>query len=364
MKNNNIIINNTNIQRDTHHIVDTFINEINRFIQRFIIANNYDTTDSLVLTFNDVSLLLKRTLNAYHALITSFNDTSFLIETHFNFMNRLFKKGLTLTIPVNDSKSTIKPLSSNSKQRTTNNDTKKRETAAERYKKENSYHVKYQKNLNKKMHLNNNNNSNCSNNSINISNISCSNILTNSICSKDLNSIVLSNTKHKEQFISTFKPANRSGGLISTIGQMNQQQQQQLQQQQVVKRKKCKSLSRNEKTKISGLTEHIGDGDVKKVKVRNGSVDDMISRGNGGKRRFVGVGAHKIECLWNLTGKNKDNKKIDGDIYSKDVIFTCVNSKPTKIAQSILEKGYDILQQFKRNNSSKDERHNRCKSVY
>ena len=363
MKNNN-----TNIQHDTHYTVHMFINEINRFIQRFTIANNYDITDSLLITFNDVSLLLKRTLNAYHALTTSFNDTSFLIETHFNFMNRLFKKGLTLTIPVNDSKSTIKPLSSNSKQRTTNNDIKKRETAAERYKKENSYHVKYQKNLNKKMHLhtnnNNNNNSNCSNNSINISNISCSNILTNSICSKDLNSIVLSNTKHKEQFISTFKPANRSGGLISTIGQMNQQQQQQPQQQQVVKRKKCKSLSRNEKMKISGLTEHIGDGEVKKVKVRNGSVDDMISGGNGGKRRFVSVGVHKMECLWNLTGRVKDKKKIDGDIYSKDVIFTCVNSKPTKIAQSILEKGYDILQQFKRNNSSKDERHNRCKSVY
>ena len=322
MKNNNIIINNTNIQEDTKcYTVDTFINEINRFIQRFTTANNYDTTDSLLITFNDVSLLLKRTLNAYHALTTSFNDTSFLIETHFNFMNRLFKKGLTLTTPVNDSKSTIKHLSSNSKQITANNnDIKKREIAAERYKKENSYHVKYQKNFNKKMHLhnnNNNNNSNCSNNnnSINISNISCSNILTNSICSKDLNSIVLSNTKHKEQFISTFKPANRSGGLISTIGQVNQQQQ----QQQVVKRKKCKSLSRNEKTKISGLTEHIGEGDTKKVKVRNGSVDDMISRVDGGKRRFGGVSAHKME-----------------DLYSKDVIFTCVNSKPTKIAQSIL----------------------------
>ena len=212
MKNNNSTTQLKANSRSTTKL-NSFVQEMATFIQRYTITYNYEPSGGLLITFNDINLLLQRTLKVYDSF-SSFNDNSFLIENHLNFMIRMFKKGIQL---LNSTINDCKQLKANSllnsstilKQRSMNNNNKRKEIE-ERYKKGNSYCVKYQKTLSKKTQL-----SNSTNSTINLSNISGNNLSINSISPN-----VFSSGK---QFTLLLKHKNRNGGIKNQISHHQQQ---------------------------------------------------------------------------------------------------------------------------------------------
>ena len=347
MKNNNSI---TQLNANTKSTskLNYFIHEITTFIQRYTITNNYETSDNLLITFNDIHLLLQRTLKVYDSL-SSFNDNSFLIETHLNFMTRIFKKGIQLlNITINDSKQLKANSSLNSstnlKQRSINNDNKRKEIE-ERYKKDHSYHVKYQKTLTKKTQISNSNNS-----TVNISNISYSNLLINSVSSKDSNVFATG-----KLFTSSLKHKNRNGGIITQLNQINQQQQQQ-------QKKRCKSMSRNEKEIVvttMAVSEHSINNESNIKGIRSYSRD--VLKETPFKAKSMNS---KVVNLCTINGKRNVKKNTESEMVGKDIIFTYMNSKPSKCAHMLLEKGYDIIRKFERDGSLEDRNRRKWKSVH
>jgi hypothetical protein len=121
--------------------LNSFVHEITTFKHKYTISYNYELSDNLLITFNDINLLLQRTLKV-HDFLSSLNDSSFLIKNHLNFGIQLFNS------TINDSKqlkaNSLLSSSTNLKHHSINNENK-RKLIEERYKKDNSYYVKYQK---------------------------------------------------------------------------------------------------------------------------------------------------------------------------------------------------------------------------
>ena len=321
--------------------LNSFVHEITTFIQRYTITYNYELSDNFLITFNDINLLLKRTLKVYDSLF-SLDHNSFLIENHLNFMTRMFKKGIQLlNSTINDSKqlkaNSLLSSSVNIKNHSINNENKRKEIE-ERYKKDNSYYVKYQKTLSKKTKLSNSNNS-----TINLSNISYNNSLINSISSN-----VFSSGK---QFTSSLKHKNRNGGIINQISHHQQLQ-----------KKRCKSMSRNEKKVVvttMAVSEHSinNDSNIKEM----GTYSRDISKNSSVRAKSMNS---KVVNLCGINGRRNIRKKTRSEIGGKDIIFTYINSKPSKCAQMLLEKGYDIIKKFERDGSLGERNQRRWKSVY
>ena len=354
MKNNNHINNGCFKARDstdhpTH--VDMFIIEIDKFIHRFIVANCFEAHDHLSITFNDLTLLLKRTLNAVQAL-TTFNDNSFLIETHLNFMNRIFKKGIH---SANDSdnlliKQAMHITNANIIEKLNQQFSKKKHQTKvelnkkeifEQYKQEQSYHVKYQRNINRKTLSNHTNN----------------NVLTNSTSSKESRTSV-------KRFTSAFRPTH-SGGLIKTLSQHNNNSNSNTQQSK-------NRISRNKhyNCSVDHYSGNTIDNRFNLITPKNTLTNRRNHSRNHNEQSPLRAKStrSKVRNLCDTLDGHSSKRKITGETYDvvkhsnhKEIIFTYNNSKPTKYAHSLIEKGYNLLQRFEKHNSSTNKRC--CQSI-
>ena len=72
----------------------------------------------------------------------------------------------------------------------------------------------------------------------------------------------------------------------------------------------------------------------------------------------------KVVNLCGINGKRNVKKKTESEIGGKDVIFKYINSKPSKCARVLLEKGYDVIRKFERDGSLGERNQRRWKSVY
>ena len=347
--------------KDTTTHVDMFIIEIDKFIHRFIVANCFEIHDHLHITFNDLTLLLKRTLNAVQALAT-FNDNSFLIETHLNFMNRIFKKGIQSTNEDSDNvliKQAMNITNANIIERINQQISKKKyqnkvevnkKEIFEQYKQEQSYHVKYQRNINRKI-LNTNNINNNNNNHSNSNN----NVLTNSTSSKGSRTSV-------KRFTSTFRPTH-SGGLIKMLSQNNNNAQQSKNKISRNKYNNCSVDNNNGNTIDNRFNLITPKNTVTNRRSHSRNHNDQSPLRAKSTRS-------KVKNLCDTIDGHSSKRKITTETCDlvkhsdhKEIIFTYNNSKPTKYAHSLIEKGYNLLQRFERHNNSVDKTNKRCQSI-
>lgn len=360
--------------KDTTTHVDMFIIEIDKFIHRFIVANCFEIHDHLHITFNDLTLLLKRTLNAVQALAT-FNDNSFLIETHLNFMNRIFKKGIQSSNEDSDNvliKQAMHITNANIIERINQQISKKKyqnkvevnkKEIFEQYKQEQSYHVKYQRNINRKILNagNINNNTNNSHSNCNNSNSHNNNVLTKSNSSKGSRTSV-------QRFTSTFRPTH-SGGLIKMLSQNNNNNTQQSKNKN--SRNKYLNCSVDNTTTNNNYGNTI-DNRFTLITPKNTVTSKRTHSRNHNEHSPLRAKStrSKVKNLCDTIDGHSSKRKITGETCDaakhsdhKEIIFTYNNSKPTKYAHSLIEKGYNLLQRFERHNNSVDRTNKRCQSI-